>query len=153
VEDHAQPPELPTGTAVVVDRTLPGELAEGSDVAFGLALPRILRVKGRFEGVVYAEGAVSREQVANFVRQRVTADKVETGPAKTVFSRVTVRGHPGPILAVAVTSVGGTAELEVRDVTPKKVEDVATPDDRWRKLGLNPDGSPLDPTHLGEGQK
>ncbi|MFT3767335.1 MAG: hypothetical protein QM820_17690 [Minicystis sp.] len=151
-DEHAlppapRPPPVVT-TAEPVDEALPGELAEGTVRAFGLALPRVMAVRGRFDDVVFAAGDAPPDQVANYVRQRVTAEKIETGPEKTLFSRATVKGSPGTLIAVSVVTHNGRTEIEIRDVTPKPDRPGQSSDDRWRALGLQPDGTPLDPTQL-----
>jgi hypothetical protein len=141
-------PAASAPSPIPVDRALPGELAEGTEKAFGLPLPRRMTVGARFADVVSADGVVPPDQVANYVRQRVIADKVETGPAKTVFSKATVKSQPGLVVAIEVTSRGGTTELTVRNITPPPIKPGVSPDDRWRELGYRPDGTPADPTHL-----
>ena len=96
-----RPPPAPQPVAPVAsasarpaDHALPDEIAEGAEKAFGLAIPRQMRVVGRFDDVVFASGDVAPELVANYVRQRVIASHVETGPAKTVFTGVTLRIDP-----------------------------------------------------------
>lgn len=151
-DEHAPPTPVTTARPTVapppVDQTLPGELAEGSVRAFGLPLPRVMTVKGRFDEVVFAQGQAPADQVANYVRQRVTADKIVTGPEKTVFSRAAVKAAPGPLMTISVVAHGINTEIEVRDITPKPAKEGLTPEERWRELGLNPDGSPIDPTQL-----
>lgn len=131
-----------------VDRALPGELAEGTYRAFGLLLPRVMNVSARFDNVVFASTDAPPDQVANYVRQRVAADKIVTGPEKTVFSRAMVKGNPGPLVQIMVVAKSGRTELEVRDVTLKPSKPDLSPEERWRELGLRPDGTPLDPTQL-----
>ena len=150
-DEHVQPPAPPVVAPTVVvpvDRALPGELAEGTERAFGLALPRVMVIRGSFDDVVFARGEAAADQVANYVRQRVTAEKVETGPTKTLFSRAIVKAQPGPLVSIEVLSQGGVTEMQVHDVTPKKVREGQDADERWRELGFRPDGTPLDPTHL-----
>ena len=149
-DQHETPPSRrpAASTPLPVDRALPGELAEGTARAFGLLLPRVMRVSGRFEDVVFATGDAPADQVANYVRQRVNADQIVTGPEKTVFARATIKSTPGPLIAVSVLSRDGRTELEIRNVAPKPAKDGLSPDERWRELGLNPDGTPLDPTRL-----
>lgn len=151
-DEHAAPPKAstaaPTEAAVPVDRALPGELAEGTFQAFGLLLPRVMNVSARFDNVVFASADAPADQVANYVRQRVDADKIVTGPEKTVFSRATVKGSPGREVTIMVVSKNGRTDLEVRDVTLKPSKPDLSPDERWRELGLKPDGTPLDPTQL-----
>jgi len=148
VQQSAGSPSVVTSPEVPVDRALPGELAEGTDLAFGLPLPRVMKVRGSFDDVLFAWGAVPSDQVANYVRQRVTADKIETGAAKTLFSRATVKARPGLLIAVEVLAHGGETELQVRNVTPKPNKEGQEPEERWRELGFKPDGTPLDPEHL-----
>jgi hypothetical protein len=127
---------------------LPGELAEGTEKAFGLTLPRIVVVRARFEDVVFGMADVSPDKVANYVRQRVTANKVETGPVKTVFSRATVREKPGVELDIEVLSRGGVTELQVRNLSLWKTPAGLTDEERWRAAGFKADGTPLDTKHL-----
>jgi hypothetical protein len=127
---------------------LPGELAEGTFKAFGLPLPRVMVARARFDDILFASGDVPSDQVANYIRARVTAEKVETGPVKTVFSRATVRGQPDVQLSIEVISHGGSTELQVRNLSLIKPLEGLTDEERWRAAGLKPDGTPLDPTRL-----
>jgi hypothetical protein len=138
----------PVSAEIPVDRTLPGELAEGTEKAFGLTLPRIVLVRARFDDVVFGMAEVSPDKVANYVRQRVSANRVETGPVKTVFSRATVRGQPGVEIDIEVLSRGGSTELQVRNLSLWKTSPGLTDEERWRAAGFKPDGTPLDTTHL-----
>jgi hypothetical protein len=141
------PPPTPP-PRVPVDTTLPGELAEGKEQAFGVPLPRVMRVTGRFADVVMAAGPVAPDQVANFFRSRVKADKIETGPMKTVFSNVTVKSQPDATIVIEVGGRPGMTHLTVRSIALPRPGDSSSPDERMRRLGLNPDGTLADPTHL-----
>jgi hypothetical protein len=145
LEIHAPAPSAPK---LPVDRTLPGELAEGTEKAFGLTLPRVLVVRGRLDDMIYGDAEVPPDRVANYIRERVSVDKVETGPAKTVFPRAMVRGQPGVELAIQVLSRGGSTELQIKNLSNVKMTPGLSEDERWRAAGLKPDGTPLDPTHL-----
>ena len=146
-ESGVRPP-LPVASQLPVDRTLPGELAEGTEKAFGLTLPRVVVVRGRFTDLVVGSATVSPDQVANYIRQRVTAERVETGPVKTVFSRAVVPGQPDVQLSIQVLSNGGYTELQVNNLSLAKSQPGLTEAERWRAAGLKPDGTPLDRTHL-----
>lgn len=146
LEVPAPPP--PVSSPLPIDRALPGELAEGNEKAFGLTLPRVMVVRGRFDDTVIGFAEVSPDRVANYVRQHVSADKVETGPVKTLFSRAVVRGQPGVELAIQVLSRGGSTELQVKNLSLVQMTPGLTDEQRWRAAGLRPDGTLLDPTHL-----
>jgi hypothetical protein len=130
------------------DHALPDEIAEGSEKAFGLPIPRQMRVVGRFDDVVFVTGDVAPELVANYVRQRVLSSHVETGPAKTVFTGVTLRSDAAHTLRVDVISRNGDTDLTVRDETRPPAREGLSEAERWKALGLTPQGTPLDPTHL-----
>jgi hypothetical protein len=142
-----EPPPTPPPRPPV-DTTLPGELAEGKEQAFGVPLPRVMRVIGRFRDVVMAEGPVAPDQVANFFRSRVKAEKIETGPVKTVFSRVSVKSQPDALIMIEVVGRAGTTSVSVRSVPLPRPDDTSSTEERMRRLGLNPDGTLTDPTHL-----
>jgi hypothetical protein len=142
------PPASPRASAAPVDHALPGELAEGAEKAFGFPIPRRLRLAGRFDDAVFATGDVAPDLVANYVRQRVTAEHVETGPAATVFSRTTLKTDPSHVLRIDVTVRDGDTLLIVRDETRPPVREGLSEDERWKELGLSPGGAPRDPTHL-----
>ena len=137
-----------SGSVRPADHALRDEIAEGSEKAFGLPIPRQIQVIGRFDDVVFATGDVAPELVANYVRQRVIASHVETGPAKTVFTGVTLRVNPGRTLRVDVISRNGYTDLTVRDETRPPASPGLTEAERWKAQGLTPGGAPLDPTHL-----
>jgi hypothetical protein len=131
-----------------VDRTLPGELAEGTEKAFGLTLPRVMIVSGRYADLVMAHAEVPADQVVGYIRPRVTAE-VMVSLDRTVFPRAVVPGQPGVELAIEVLVRDGVTALSVRNLSAvPKAPDVKTDEERWRAAGLKPDGTLIDPTHL-----
>jgi hypothetical protein len=149
-EDPAPPLELPASSQPppAVDQARPGELAEGADEAFGLRVPRHMIVSARFPDSVFASGSIAFESVSNYVRDRVVAQHVDTGPAKTVFTGVTVKGAPERVVRIEVIADGLTTKLVVRDETKPPAKPGLSEEERWKELGLDPKGQPLDPTHL-----
>ncbi|AUX21342.1 hypothetical protein SOCEGT47_018240 [Sorangium cellulosum] len=147
----APPPPAPTAAPAPrppVDQVLPGELAEGVEQAFGLPIPRRMRVSARFSDAVFATGEISAERVANYVRTRVLAGRVETGPGKTIFAQATVKSAPQRKVRIEVVSRAHVSELVVRDETRPPPEPGLSVEERWRRHGLTPDGKVLDPTRL-----
>ncbi len=140
----------PAGPAAKhVDQVGPDELGEGAEKAFGLPIPRRMRVTARFSDEVFASGPLTPEQLANYVRERVVGAHVETGAVKTVFAEVTVKGAPPTPLRIEVNaSMGGGCELFVKDESRLPAPAGLTPDDAWKSVGMSPDGRLLDPTHL-----
>lgn len=134
----------------VVDRLAPGELAEGT-LAFGVPLPRGMRVRSQGYQWIMAVGDLKFDLVANYMRDHVTADRIETGPAKTVFTGVTTtEGDQVRKLRIEVADAGSglRTRIDLYDETP--VEPPAeykelSERERYERVGLTPDGKPIDP--------
>jgi hypothetical protein len=141
----------PTADAAVArpaDHLAPGELLEGTEKAFGLTLPRAMHVDQAFVDVVYASGDLKPEAVANYIRGRVRMGTVQIGAASTLFERVQIPGLPGREIAIRVSQGerGEGCRVDFRDVTPPVLP--PTEAERWKAVGLSPEGKILDPTHL-----
>jgi hypothetical protein len=148
-KDDPQPPPQPATTAApaapAVDRVEPGTVPEGTEKAFGLPIPRAMTIEARFPDTVRAHGRVPLDDMANYVRARVVAERVETGPAKTVFSGATLKTSPEKTLRVEVVAFGDRTEMIVRDVTRPPAADVVKPTDPWNKPGFDPRDRKADP--------
>jgi hypothetical protein len=135
-------------SAVPVDRLRPGELAPGSQEAFGVLLPRGMRVTQRFAKSAYAEGDLEAAEVASFLRERVTAGRIELAGTKTVFSQVRL---PGQNRDYQIEVMGGrrSCRVVVRDVTAEPGDAAGlSEEERWKRAGMSPEGGLLDPDAL-----
>ena len=88
----------------------------------------------------YAEGRLRQEHVANYVRERVDASHVDTGPTKTVFREARLKGDPNHLYELEVSVSRAGALLIVRDRTPKPVEPGLSERERWERAGMTPEG-------------
>ncbi len=145
----------PAASAVPVDHLAKGELLEGSAKAFGLVLPRGVRIDAAFSDVVYASGPVDDEAAVKYVRARVREGKLVrpdfAGDGRTTFDHVKIPAMPDKEFVVRVgPAVGAVAatKIEIRDVTPVKAPNLPDDGARWRNAGLTPTGAVADPTHL-----
>jgi hypothetical protein len=141
--DEAPLPAAPASASAPIDTTAPGELAEGTERAFGLPIPRDLRVKAKLDDTWYAEGPLALEDVASYVGARVAAVRVDRGPNKTVFVDATLRNDEGRRVEVEIARIAGRVEMVVRDRTPPPVEEGLSVEERWRQTGMTPDGKVL----------
>jgi hypothetical protein len=143
-------PALPSSPdAAPADHLAEGELLEGTEKAFGLTLPRQVKVDSRFVDLVYASGAPRPDAVANYIRARVRYGTVRIGAANTLFEKVQMPEAPGREISIRVAAGdnGRGCVIEMRDVTPPKPLE-GSEVDKWRAVGLSPDGKILDPQHL-----
>lgn len=131
-----------------VDATRPGEMAEGSVRAFGLPLPRDVNLVAQLPKAWTAESAMGLSAVANFVRDRVATERVETGPTRTVFMDAVPRDDEGKTLRVTVARKAGKTLIIVRDETRVPAEKGLTERERWEQAGIGPDGKPFGDENL-----
>lgn len=129
------------------DQALPGELAEGKELAFGLPVPRRMRVTRRFPDAVFARGNVPAADVVRYVKARVGPSVLEEGEGKTTFVKTHHPSAPSRPLRIDVVSRYGTTELVVRDETPPKAPSLSQ-EEMYRRHGLNPRGELLDPNSI-----
>lgn len=131
------------------DHLAPSEVVESKERAFGLPLPRVSRVDARFDRSVRVLSALSPEDLANFVRARVKDGQVTPGTTSTKLENVIPRDDANKRISIEVRPVktgdGMRSEMVVRDTTPPPTEPGLSNDERWKKAGLKPDGTLLDP--------
>jgi hypothetical protein len=140
-EQHAAASASASASATVApDTAAKGELAEGKEVAFGLRLPRGVYVSARMEDAVFAKGRLGFEATANYMRKRVLAKRVDTGPAKTVFLEAAIKSKPDRVVRVEVLKRYNGVEIIVRDKTRKPADKGLSEKERWKRAGLTPDG-------------
>jgi len=131
------------------DRLKEGELEQGTEEAFGFYGPRKMKLDRKYPDAAHFVGPVGAESVANYVRQRVEAERVEIGAARTVFPKVRIKGGPaGHVFRIEVSSSGPVSKLLIRDVTPPPTVPGLSEEERWKRAGLKPNGQPLDPKKL-----
>ena len=148
-DPSSEPPPAPVeAPRPPVDKLEPGELAGGSEKAFGLAIPRGMRIEARFPDAVFAAGEIAPDIVASYIRKRVVSEGVEKSLVKTVFPRATLKDAPTGVVHIEVVARGTSTSLVVRDVTRPPAKDGLSEEQRWKELGLTPRGEPLDPTQL-----
>ncbi|MDI1445471.1 hypothetical protein [Polyangium sp. 6x1] len=149
-ERRAPAPASSAAPAPRPDQLAPGELAEGTVDAFGLKLPRAMTVTAQFPDAVFARGSVRAEDVTTYVKERVVSARVASEPPKTVLQGATAKSAPAParVLDIEIFMRDDHTEIVVRDVTRPPAKDGLTEEERWRELGLTPQGQPLDPTKL-----
>ena len=127
-----------------VDVADPDELAEGKERAFDFPVPRAMRVEARFEDAVYLVGRVPFASLNNYIRERVVAGEIDTGPAKTVYGKAALKNGKKRLLELTVSNDYGNIELIVRDRTRTAVEKGLTEEQRWKRAGLTQEGQVIE---------
>jgi len=156
--DDASDEVAPTPSAALqpapVDHLAPGELVEGPEKIFGVALPRELALQRQFVDVGYAAGEPPQVAVAKYFSTRVEGGKVTTGDRGAVFEAVHTTADANRTLRIEVATAndgpfaGRGSRVTIRDITAVKQPDLPDEAARWRAAGLNPNGTLADPQHL-----
>lgn len=127
-----------------LDRLAPGELGQSKVLVFGLPIPRGMNVERRFASSVYLAGTVSPSALLDYVRAHALTGPAERTGNRQVFRKVKIRGGDSSrIYDIEVDNSGSIQRLVVTDVTPPPVEPGLTTEERWRKAGYMPDGTPI----------
>jgi hypothetical protein len=149
-EDQTLAPFSPQPAGSGIDRLGPGELAPGKAAAFGFVAPALMKLERRFPDAAHFVGPVAAESLANYVRVRVEAERVEIGAARTLFPSVKIKGGaPDKTYRIEVVSDGVNSKLVIKDITPPATEPGLSEAERWRRAGFTPDGKPLDQQRHG----
>lgn len=136
-----------------LDHLASGELPPGTASAYGLVLPRGMKLLASFSRTAEAIGPGRPEDVANYVRDRVTATRIELGAVGTVFPAVHVKdGDPMKTLRIEVVPLGERTKIIVKDITTPTEHVAIDPNEtdemRWRAAGYNKDGTLIDKNKL-----
>lgn len=127
-----------------VDRLAPGELGRSKVLVFGFPIPQGMNVERRFASSVYLAGSVSPSALLDYVRAHALTGPAERVGNRRVFRRVKIRGGDSTrIYDIEVDDAGSIQRLVVTDVTPPPVQPGLTTEERWRKAGYKPDGTPI----------
>lgn len=147
-ESPAPAPAPAAASVKPVDHLAPGELVESDQKAFGLVLPRAMRVDRRLMGRVIGSSASSPEDLSNFFRARVGGGKILVGTTTTQFLRVRAVADPSRELDIRVEASRADTQIDIVDVTAPPTLVPTSSAEARKQVGLAPDGKLLDPRHL-----
>jgi hypothetical protein len=125
-----------------------GELPTGRETAFGLKLPRQVKIVTREPFRIHAEGRIQPERVANYIRLNVNAEAIDVGAAKTIFNQAVVKGTTEPKLRIEVAKSGKGTRLTLHNLTPQKVDPSLKKEDIQKLHGYDQTGQIVDPKHF-----
>jgi len=132
------------------DRLMPGELAEGKADLFGLRLPQKMQLEAKFPTSALASGPVEPSRIVDYVKKRITVRHVELAGPRTVFDKALIKnGDPKQLFRIEVIP-GRHSKLVVELLNPPRPPAAKglSEAERWRQVGLTPDGKQLNPKDL-----
>ncbi len=127
-----------------VDRLLPGELGQSKLLVFGFPIPQGMNVERRYADSVHLVGPISPTALTAYVRAHAATGPAELIGSRKVFSKIHIRGgDPSRLYNIEIDDSGAARRLIVTDVTPPPLEPGLSDEERWRRAGYNPDGTPI----------
>lgn len=129
--------------AVTPDRLKPNEPRLSTEKAFGIPLPRELKVKARFSKSIHLAGKARAEDLTEYFRGYVLVDHLEMSGTETIFPLVRVKGSRDQrLFRIAISApAADRSEVVIEDVTPPPTAPGLTEAQRWEQVGMNPDGT------------
>jgi hypothetical protein len=128
---------------VSADRLRPNEAMLSKVSAFGIPVPKDLRVEGKFKTAVYLGGKANPGDLIDYFRSHVVADHLEIAGTATIFPRVYVKGDTSKRLyRIEITAVSlQYSKVVITDITPTRIDPALTQEQVLEQVGLNADGT------------
>lgn len=148
-EARGAPASAAASQARPVDHLAPDELAEGTEKAFGLTLPKGVHLDAEFPDQAWAHGEVPYAELVEYVRIHVRGGSLMKRDDGAYFQNVNLPDDPKRTLSIRVQHHGDRgASLALADETPPALPAAASPEEELRQVGLTKDGKLLDPKNL-----
>jgi hypothetical protein len=139
----------PLASVAPADHLGPDELIEGSERAFGIALPRGLTVEERYPDTIRASGPMTVRALVLYLRPRLQGGSLRESATVATFEHVTTPGlPPNTDLNIHLEVTVGKTRVQIASTTVPPAPVLPDEASRWRQVGLTPNGKVLDPTHL-----
>lgn len=140
-EEPVAPAPRPSASAAPVDRLAPDELEPGQEAAFGLPLPRALKIERDFGYEVFTFAQLRPQVVGKHLRAKFKYTHVEERPNSTVFAGIA--SPRGRVSAEVLEHRDGTRVI-FRLPEPRPAPEPSLSEaERWRRAGIGPDFKPL----------
>jgi hypothetical protein len=138
----AEPPAAP-------DRLAADEKLPEAETAFGLPIPKGMRLVRHFNDAAYFAGELGMDKALEHVRKYVHANEVQMLSKAAVFPRAYIAGDESKrLFRIQVTGFQGGSQIRIQDITPPRATTGLSQAEILRQAGRNPDGSVADPNQV-----
>jgi hypothetical protein len=144
------PPPIADGKPVAKspDRLPPGKLLEGTEEAYGFAVPRGMEVTYPTRKSALIAGSVDFDDLTDYVKDRIIVRHAELIHGKLVFRNARIKGQKDMLFDLSIAEGSAKTQLRITNRTRLPTETGPSEPERWKKHGLRPDGGLIDPNSM-----
>jgi len=127
-----------------LDRLLPSELSQSNLLVFGFPIPQGMSIIHRYPDSVHLQGQMPTSTLKEYVEAHIVAGPSEVDTHRRTYNNARIRGgDPSRLYSIEIDELRGERALIISDITPKPVEPGLSNEERWRRAGYLPDGTPI----------
>ena len=131
------------------DRLSGQERLPDTETAFGLRLPRGLRLTQSFKDSAYFAGKIPPATLLEQLSSQLVSSRLELMGTRSVFAQTQIKGDAEHRrFRIEVSPISGGSRLYVKNITPAPVPKGLSPEEMWKLAGRTPDGKPIDENQL-----
>ena len=127
-----------------LDRLAPRELSKSGLLVFGFPIPPGMSITQRYPDSVHLQGQLPTSNLKEYVEAHILAGPSEVDAHRRLYTNARIRGGDSSrVYSVEIDELRGERALIISDVTPKPLEPGLSNEERWRRAGYMPDGTPI----------
>ncbi len=147
--DKQAPEPSAVETPPAPDRLEAGERLPEAETAFGLPIPKGMRLTRHFNDAAYFAGDLDMQSAIAHVQSHVSSADVEIVSRRAVFGRASIHGdQTRRLFRIEVSRTPGGSQVHIKNITPAPAVSGLSDAEIWKLAGRKPDGTPLDENQI-----
>jgi hypothetical protein len=127
------------------DRLNADERLPEAETAFGLPIPKGMRLTRYFDDSAYFSGELDMRDALEQIRGQLLTSNVELMSRRAVFSRAYIKGDAARrLFRIEISATPQGSQVYVKNITPPAATAGLSESEAWKRAGRKPDGSLLD---------
>lgn len=127
-----------------LDHLSPGEIAKSDVMIYGVTVPQGMHLRRRFPDGVLLTGETPAAELASQIEASIYSGPKEVDHRRRIYRNVTIKGGDSKrIFTITIDDLGSQRQVSITDVTPTPTEPGLSDEERWRRAGYLPDGTPI----------
>jgi hypothetical protein len=103
-----------------------------------------MKVTRRYPDSVILRGQLAAATLKEFVEAHIVGEPSTIDGHKRTYNRARIRGgDPARLYSIEIDEIPGERQLIISDTTPRAPTPQLSDEERWRRAGYLPDGTPI----------